>query len=199
MLIREVRVHPDRSLKDAYILQHWVQEEEAELKEVSEEGYLAWLQQALMWLGSNKFSRIPSKSTIPTSCYIDRPKKNGRAKTTFGSGGLGLGGSASPSKKKNMPFVQFRPLDLLRRWGQGDLLLPQFGLMDSRSATGLLAMLPAEIEKVGAEPWRRSRNEAVALRNAFRGVVKGPSVGHRVLVCPSSGRSVGGHILNTHP
>ncbi|CAK8997822.1 unnamed protein product [Durusdinium trenchii] len=84
LLIREVRVHPDRSLKDAYILQHWVQEEEAELKEVSEEGYLAWLQQALMW-------------------------------------------------------------------GQGDLLLPQFGLMDSRSATGLLAMLPAEIEKVGAE------------------------------------------------
>ena len=43
LLIREVRVHPDRSLKDAYILQHWVQEEEAELKEVSEEGYLAWL------------------------------------------------------------------------------------------------------------------------------------------------------------
>ncbi|CAE7284401.1 SAMS2 [Symbiodinium natans] len=32
----------------------------------------------------------------------------------------------------------------------GDLLLPQFGLMESRSATALLAMIPAELEKVGA-------------------------------------------------
>eukprot|EP00439_Symbiodinium_sp_Y106_P046019 s308_g5.t2 len=32
----------------------------------------------------------------------------------------------------------------------GDLLVPQFGLMDSRSATVLLAMIPAELEKVGA-------------------------------------------------
>lgn len=41
---------------------------------------------------------------------------------------------------------------LTLRWVDGDLLLPQFGLIDGRSATGLLAMLPEEIEKVGSEP-----------------------------------------------
>ncbi|CAL1147967.1 unnamed protein product [Cladocopium goreaui] len=83
LLVREVRVHPDRSNKDSYILSHWVQEEGQELKEVSQEGYDEWLK-ALQWMG-------------------------------------------------------------------GDLLLPQFGLIDGRSASGLLAMLPEEIEKVGSE------------------------------------------------
>eukprot|EP00435_Cladocopium_sp_Y103_P030996 s1277_g7.t2 len=83
LLVREVRVHPDRSNKDSYILSHWVQEEGQELKEVSQEGYVEWLK-ALQWM-------------------------------------------------------------------DGDLLLPQFGLIDGRSASGLLAMLPEEIEKVGSE------------------------------------------------
>lgn len=42
--------------------------------------------------------------------------------------------------------------ELAERWMGGDLLLPQFGLIDGRSASGLLAMLPEEIEKVGSEP-----------------------------------------------
>lgn len=51
LLVREVRAHPDRSNKDSYVLSHWIQEEGAELREVSQEGYTAWLQQALQWLG----------------------------------------------------------------------------------------------------------------------------------------------------
>lgn len=37
-----MRLHPDRSQKDAYVLSHWVQEGD-EMKEVSQEAYLAWL------------------------------------------------------------------------------------------------------------------------------------------------------------
>ena len=64
LLVREVRVHPDRSNKDSYILSHWVQEEGQELKEVSQEGYDEWLK-ALQWLGGSPSS--PSMFVTPQS------------------------------------------------------------------------------------------------------------------------------------
>lgn len=65
LLVREVRVHPDRSNKDSYILSHWVQEEGQELKEVSQEGYVEWLK-ALQWLGGSPSS--PSLMFV-TTCH----------------------------------------------------------------------------------------------------------------------------------
>ena len=68
----------------------------------------------------------------------------------------GLQGGSCVSEKINVTTYWItHGFSLGFRWADGDLLLPQFALMDSRSATGILAMLPAEIEKVGSEPWKR--------------------------------------------
>ncbi|CAJ1379936.1 unnamed protein product [Effrenium voratum] len=108
LMVREVRVHPDSSNKEGYILSHWVKEEE-DFKELSPEGYVAYLA-ALQCLG-------------------------------------------------------------------GDLLLPQFGLLDGRAAAGVLQMLPKEIERVGLEgatsaPLLKRKNAKTADRSSAAGAMR---------------------------